>query len=193
VGSESYQVPALIYEAGPFEVCEIAQIVASFFHDLSRQRASSKTETHWVEDTPENFLRVRELRRLFLDMRFVHIYRDPRDVVASYRHHLWGGDNLETIAQRVAGMLSKWLSIRAELDPDDYLEVGVEELAANPGPGLERICDYIGLPMTIDLTQIPLDRDKVHAGRWKQELTQDEAESIKSHLEPLVQAFGYGD
>ncbi len=189
LGSVPWQVPAIIYEAGPFEVHEIAEIIANFFYDLFRQLVSSEAQTHWLEDTPENLLRYHELLRLFPNMRFIHIYRDPRDVVASYRHFRWGGDTVETIAQRVAGMLNRWVNIRSSLAPGDYFEISLEELAVHPEPNLKGICEYIGLPMAPELLRIPLN--KTNAGRWKGEFSPEEVKSVESCLSSLVQVFGY--
>lgn len=191
VGSEPYMLPAYIYEAGPFKIQEISQIIAGFFQDLYSQLTSNNAETHWVEDTPENLLNVQRLKLLFPNMRFIHIFRDPRDVVASYSHRLWGGDNLGIIARRVSQIMNEWLHIRSQLSYDEYFEISLEELAGNPERNLERICEYIGLPMTIKVSETQLDREKVHSGRWRQEFNQEDVESTNRYLIPIVEAFGY--
>jgi hypothetical protein len=191
VGSEPWQYPALIRESGPFELAEIRDILASFFDDLFGNRASSQAQTHWVEDTPYNIVRYRELVTLFPGMRFIHICRDPRDVVASYRLRSWGGDRVEVIARRLAGIMNRWGEVRSKLRPGEYLEIRLEDLAASPVSKLKEVFEYIGLDMDLDPEELPIGRRSLHSGRWKNELTPEEIERVEPHLLPVLQMFGY--
>jgi len=189
IGSEPYQIPARIYEAGPFEKSKICKVLADFFHDLFRHRSKDDSQTHWLEDTPENLLCYRELAALFTNMRFIHILRDPRDVVASYRRFRWGGGKIEIIAQRILQILNQWLETRSELSSEQYVEVRLEDLSLNGSRELERICEFIGLPMVSDLLRIPLNQS--NSGRWRLDLSEDEIGTVEAYLAPIIREYGY--
>jgi hypothetical protein len=126
---------------------------------------------------------------LFPDLRFIHIYRDPRDVLASYRGFSWGGDDFAIIARRLAGIYGRWFTIREQLPPDSYLEMGLEALAAEPTATLNAVCEFIGLDFEESLTSIPLD--KVNAGRWKRDIPAREWEMAEPCLREFIEAYGY--
>jgi hypothetical protein len=124
-------------------------------------------------------------------MRFIHVYRDPRDVVASYRNKTWGGDSVDAIARRLRKIMEHWVATRGTLAPGDYLEVKMEELAADPVAGLRRVFDYLDLPYDLDPDIIPIRRDKAHTGRWERDLNAEERRQAETHLAPVMEAFGY--
>ena len=188
IGSPLPQIRSQIYECGPFERSTLERIVEGYFHDLYANIVRPE-QTHWLDDTPTNLLHVNELLNLFPEMRFIHIYRDPRDVTASYHAFSWGGDDYSTIAQRLAKMYNYWFDLRDELPHDCFREVGLEQLAANPNNELQKIMEFLNLDLEDDQLKIPLD--KVHAGRWKNDIPIKDQEAIESHLGEFISRFGY--
>jgi hypothetical protein len=190
IGSPPLRVPANFHEAGPFAYEEIREILADFFDGLFQLRNRSGRATHWVEDTPTNVLHYHELGSLFTNMRFIHIYRDPRDVTISFRDHAWGGDSLDVIARRVANVMQRWLDIRSALPSESFLEMSLERLSKDPEQSLGKIFDDIGLPM--DVEDIPIERRKARAARWKREMKSSEISLVEPILRPVLDAYGYG-
>lgn len=182
MGSPAFQVQPKIYEAGPFQRQEIAPLLAEFIHDLYRALPGKSNKTYWVEDSPYNIVYAYELWTVFPHMRFIHIYRDPLDVLASYRTTAWGGEHVEAIARRLAGILQRWFAIRECLPQESFTEIALEELAEKSRSHLTRICHFIGVEYEHALEEIPLN--KVNAGRWRQDLTKAELRLIFPILEP---------
>lgn len=186
-GSPPFRFPSRMYETVPRTREAVAALVGKFIEDLfiaipRFNAATSKPgATHWIEDTPYNILHARELLELFPDMRLLHIYRDPRDVIASYRERAWGGDNVTVCARRVAGVLERWSVVREQLPQTCYMEIALEELSAKPQEHLHRICDFVGLSYEPGLESVSLNR--VNAGRWQRELSVDEQKVAQQILE----------
>jgi hypothetical protein len=134
-------------------------------------------------------LYAQELLSLFPQAKIIHIYRDPRDVLASYRRFSWGGEDVAVISRRLAGIYCRWLEIRRELPSGCYLEVGLEDLSRHPRESLGQICDFAGLRFEEDLLKVPLDQ--VHAGRWITELSDEEKSATLLHLVPIVEIYRY--
>lgn len=84
------------------------------------------------------------LRFFGADCRIIHIYRDPRDVLASKKKAAWSsGRSLFSYA--VASTVQLEMGALHEHDPR-VLSLSYEELISGPKAHLERISDFIGLP-----------------------------------------------
>jgi hypothetical protein len=192
IGSPSFQIPNRIQEITPISKTRANKILSRFFDDLYAQVAKEK-ETHWIDDTPYNLLRVTELLQMFPDMRFIHICRDPRDVMASYYRHKWGGDDFVAISRRLESIYSYWFEIREQLPENCFKEIKLESLAREPLRELESICEFTGLDFQKNLLATPLSLEKVHAGRWREDVPAGNWEKVHPHLDPFIEAFGYVD
>lgn len=192
-GTPSLQLLPEIYETDYLGNETIDSLLGNFFRDLYAQRNPDGSKTHWIEDTPYNLLQVPELRDLFPDMKFLHIYRDLRDVLASYFRHDWGGDDMNATARRLANIIKRWLIIRESLPADMFLEVRLEALAAAPGEEFQKICDFIGIPFADQLKDnvAALNVDRMHGGRWEREIPAEKQAEIINILAPALSAYGY--
>ena len=96
---------------------------------------------------------IGDYERLFPDMRFIHIIRDPVEVWASSKRSLvsykklppWylGSDNLRTTIDR------RWLpharAILARRGAPNHFTVRYEDLVKDPGDTIRGICDWLGV------------------------------------------------
>lgn len=192
-GTSSYQFPARIYEADYHQQDELNKLLANFIDVLYRQRAQSDSQTHWVDDTPYNLLHVDELMTMFPEMKFIHIYRDPRDVLLSHSKFRWGGDDLVCIARRLSNIMGRWFKIRDWLPNSAYLEVSLEALAATPAIQMNAISDFIGIGPDEGLEHglAKLHPERVHTGRWQNALSRADLEAILPYLVPVLKAYHY--
>jgi sulfotransferase family protein len=187
-GSLPFQFRSQIFEGGPYRKEDATQIVAGFLCDLYGRLAGAD-QSHWIDDTPTNLLFAHELVQLFPQMKLIHIYRDPRDVMASFRGFKWGGDDFVSIARRLAGIYERWFEIRQTLPPGYVTEIGLEALAQDPPQGIRQLCAFIGLEFQDSLLKVRLD--KTNSGRWKREIPEDLWPSVKPYLSRAVEAYGY--
>lgn len=178
---------ATTYESGPFDKDELFRIIQNYVNDLYSSVAQKNT-TCWLDDTPLNILHAIELAKLFKNMKLIHIYRDPRDVVSSYFSKIWGGDQLEMTARRVAGIYRQWQQVKTGLSSEQFIEISLEELSARPKSTLHRICDHIGLDFEEGLLDIKLD--KTNSGRWKKDIPSTELETVLGQLDPFLSVYG---
>ncbi len=193
IGSPSYRMNPVIQEAGPLDSETAGEIIGSFFHDLYRHRAGSDKVTHWLDDTPFNILHALGLLALFPDMRLLHIHRNPLDVVASYRTKAWGGQETETIARRLSHVFQKWLAVRDQLPAPMYMEIGLEPLLDNPKKVLAELCGFAGLETDQAIIEAAENvvREDAHLGRWKSDLSPQEADKCRELFHPIMTAYGY--
>jgi hypothetical protein len=103
----------------------------------------------WVEKTPRHLHYVRYIERYMPRVRFIHIVRDGRDVVASLYEvtheypELWGGK------RAIDECIARWnsdvkLSLALKDSPNHRL-TRYEDLLENPEDLLYSVCDFIGI------------------------------------------------
>ncbi|MEJ2504623.1 MAG: sulfotransferase [Gemmatimonadota bacterium] len=112
--------------------------------------AGSPSATHVLEKTPDHAVWGPEILAVYPEAAFVHVVRDPRDVVCSMRSagRSWGRhwaptnvlDGVRLWRSRVEGGLEIGrLTSR-------YHQVHYEELKADAAAVLGRVCDFLELP-----------------------------------------------
>lgn len=143
----------------------------------------------WVDDTPYSVLHADQLHRVYPDMKLIHVYRDPRDVLASYRTKNWGSGDVRLIASRIAEVYRRWFAVREQLPANAYCEVELEQLSASPEVELKRIMEYINLPYDASIQQLDLSR--TNAGRWKKDLSQSEVDLANDFLIGAIAHYDY--
>jgi len=85
------------------------------------------------------------LRLLWPECRFIYLYRDGRDVARSIVTMGWAG-NVWRAIPRWLDAEQQWASLRANLAPNDWVEVKYESLIGDPRRELTKICDFVGVP-----------------------------------------------
>ena len=108
------------------------------------------------EKTPSNEFYYTDIKESLkdYDLKFIHMVRNPFDVMASYKHMraMKGSSELN----KIGGQIRNWvhsvsLAIeRADADPDHYMFVRYEDLAGEPAPTTKLLCEYIGVEFEQD-------------------------------------------
>jgi hypothetical protein len=163
------------------------------------------------EKTPYYALLADRIDQLFPRARFVHLYRDPRDVAASYLEQYWvaGGTALRC-AGYVRHVLLRMERLARRVGPERYCAVGYEALVAAPERELARLCSFLGEryePQMLEfrrredpgylevekgwkgLTEEPLTTSRI--GRFSSRLSPRQVWTVERMLGPLLPAHGY--
>lgn len=185
IGSPAWQFPTKLRETEPVSNDYFGEKARSTIDQLYRNLDSSGAVKAWVDDTPFNVLRARELLSVFPDMLLVNIYRDPRDVAASYLTKSWGGGEAKAAAQRVNCILDRWLEIKKCLPPTQVIDISLEELSADSASMLELVMERSGLRYEASMEAVKLD--KVNSGRWRLDLSSEDCAVVCNILEKHIE------
>jgi len=110
----------------------------------------------FLSKNPANTARIPLLLEMYPDARFIHIYRNPVDVILSTRHffsHMMPGLNLHQIDfEKVNNdifhiydrMMNDYLETRNMIPKENLVEVRYEKLNQNPESEIKRIYDSFG-------------------------------------------------
>jgi hypothetical protein len=123
-----------------------------FLGTVMGEMARQQGVTRWADNSPEELLHMRRIKKEIPDALFVHMIRDGRDVSLSLdaRPYPWirpfSSDRKNSLL--VTGLFWQWMVNRGrehgrELGTD-YIEVHFEELNADPQGTLDRLGEFIG-------------------------------------------------
>lgn len=176
----------------------------------------SRGKARAAEKSGANILFFRQLHVLFPESPLIHVIRDGRDVAASIRGRDWkGGDGRPLPATRDlrngAGLWAAMVKAgraAGEACGPNYLEIHYEDMVGAPEATLRTLCRFVGEewdPMMLDFHRRPLTLVGTEAdspalgetlsrrfvGRWRRDLSADEASGLDAMLAPVLDAFGY--
>ncbi len=187
-GSDPLQRREMLY-VRPRSPAELARVLGDFYRKVVGCVVDHARARYWVEDNTWNFLWFKSLLALLPEARLVHIYRDPRDVVASYTAQTWMPTDPARSATVYADVMSRWFRVRKELPPETFIEISLEELVHSTEPTLRRVCELWEIPWHGALLDTDLSRS--NAGRWKRDLSPSEADEVQRIVEEPLRKLGY--
>lgn len=163
------------------------------------------------EKSPYNGMMMPRIRDLFPRAKFIHIYRDPRDVTTSYLAQYWCTDRN---GFRCAGYIKHFLrhlsDLRAQLPKDLLHEIRYESLVREPQAALRSVCAFLGEEYDASmldygsredpgylaveeewkgLTREPLTTSRI--GKWREQLSPRQVWTIERLLGSLLERYGY--
>jgi Sulfotransferase family len=171
------------------------------------RKIGKTTASVWVDHTPTNFRRIRNLLRLFPEARFIHLVRDGRAVAASLLPLDWGPNNVLHAAE--FWMARCALGLAAELDqgPSRVLRVRYEDLLRKPEATLRRIADFVGLEYEATMESGRGSRptryhqvqhrlvgnapDPSRVDRWQEMFSRRQVEIFEAEAGELLASLGY--
>ncbi len=179
---------------------------------LDSLRASSDLDVIG-DNTPAYVWAIPKLESIFGDARYIHMVRDPRDVVASMMDMRFGGETAVTAALDWQANIGAWLAAERIVPAARRMELRYEDLCRNPGAELARVARFLGQEGTSAETALasqPSDADEFGAARarphhrrlktpltaarigaYRSRLTESEIAAIESITQPMMAAYGY--
>lgn len=173
----------------------------------------------WLEKTPKNCNIIDYLFKYFPSSKFIHIIRDGRDVACSLRNHpnsyVDDDGNLQPlyIDNPISKCIGRWINdvgvARKYKDDERYYELKYEDLLQNSYQEMRQVFSFIGLNFddSVDFDQKAENNksdiyfspsknaskqiDKKRMGRWKSDLSKEEAFLIQERAGELLQELEY--
>jgi len=163
----------------------------------------------WGDKTPINTIYIDKLMKIFPKAQYVHIVRDPRDVVCSY---VKAG-----LYQNYSDALDFWMEanrkatkMKTLVPKDQYWILKYEDLVEFPERELKKLCNFLDVDYSVKLLdfwknyeemgdvkmrkhhknlQNPLSTKSI--GKWKNTLSRNESREIEQKAQKEMIAFGY--
>lgn len=113
--------------------------------------AAHQGKPRYADKTPKYVKDTKRLLALFPEARFVHIVRDGRDVVLSFKDLTWGPDSAIEGGLRWRNWVDLGRAVARDLGSERYMEVKYEDLVADPEAQLRVICEFLSLEYTDEM------------------------------------------
>ncbi|MDQ3877264.1 MAG: sulfotransferase [Actinomycetota bacterium] len=174
---------------GPRHDVSIEDALGGFFRSVMACVAHRQGASHVVEDSPYNHLSFDRTLALVPEARLVHIYRDPRDVVASMTKMNWGPSDPIDGAKLYAEIFNAWTTVKEHLPAGSYIEISLEELVVETRNVLGRVCDFFDLPW--DDVLLDVDLGASNQGRWQVDIPDAALGQVERLLADPLQQGNY--
>ena len=211
--SKAFEVSGLDAAAIEAKILEQCHGASDFLRIIMEEIARAQSVDRWIDSTPTNVPHMIRIHRDLPDAYFIHIIRDPRDVVLSLDKRGWTRP-LPWDKQRsllAGGLYWEWIvrkgrELGARLGPK-YMEVRYEGLVLELSKNLERIGAFIQHDLNYErirqtsvgsvkkpLTSFTEDLQKgefTPVGRWKNRFPGDQLCQFEALVGGYMRELGY--
>jgi hypothetical protein len=172
------------------------------------------------DNTPLYVLSIPWLLELFPDAKFMHVVRDPRDVVCSVLSMRFGADDPIVAAMEWQHALGCWLMAERMISPANRIEIRYEDLCVSTESTFGKLIEWMAPEMTPGILKPDLEsvlsvggtagqgsfqsvadlphHRRLHEplnagriGRYRTELTESDIARIEAVLQNGMLAYGY--
>jgi hypothetical protein len=160
---------------------------------LMSRNAIRNDKKFWGEKTPDYIFHVPLLHSLFPNARFIHIYRDGRDIAVSVMPLSWGPNNVYSCARWWKSAIDNWKQVSSTiLSKNQTLQISLEHFTKDPVTSLQRVCEFLALPYESTM----LDDYQVFSNRsnlWKNKfyMSKFERQIFESVAGDTLSELGY--
>ncbi len=145
-----------------------AELRNFFFRITSKIPAPEGNPKWFLEKTPQHVLYMDDIIRLFPEAYFIHLVRDPRNVVASILRAAktwgkgWFPDSAMIAAQLWRRSVEEAHKIPQKIaEPHKFLELKYEDLRSRPEQTLSKVFSWLRLDYTADFVRDIVERNKL--------------------------------
>jgi hypothetical protein len=150
------------------------RLLAFYRGCIQRHLYAHRSGSHYLAKNPSATSRIASLLEAYPDARFVYLYRDPVETVPSTMrwfsfawHYFSSAPERYPLRDYILDLAMEWYRYPLELRDTDVgksiLFVSYDDLVAEPAATVERIYDWLGIPMSDEFA--PMLRAEIEAAR----------------------------
>lgn len=190
IGAEALSRTTMVYGAPPVEA-RLTTICAEFYRGVMSSLAARAGGTHCIDKNTWNILWFDGFRQLVPEIKLIHVYRDPLDVVASFLTQEWMPDDPGQAATIYRDLMEQWWRLREGVPENACLELRFEDLTRDARGETRRMCDFVGVDF--DETMLDIDLSQGNIGGWRSRIPERHHERVIGILTPVRATLGYGE
>lgn len=147
---------------------------ALFFRSFVDSQKTLTKKKLWVDTTPSNLYRSHEIANFLPKVRFIHMVRDGRDVIASVIREPWGPNSYEEGLVWYRNRMIRNVQNSKALG-SQVLTISLEDLVIrNRTDSLIRVLNFLELevdPKSQEYFRSEVEPGKMAQGRWRTEVS----------------------
>lgn len=161
-----------LYFMGHRRKKELSLTLGDFIRSLVDGYLKREGKEIYVEDNTHNLLFAKEILELLPEAKFIHMIREPKDIIASLSKQRWTPRDKIQAALWYKDVINRIDVIKKELPRDSVITVDLYDLIDDTEKILKDVCAFIGPSFSDKMFNI--DLSKSHRGRWREEFSKDE-------------------
>ena len=158
-----------------------------FYNSLVTNLLETNCRNHFVEDSTWNMAHIESLSQIFPTANFVHVYRDPRDVVASFMKQRWMPRDVGQVVAIYQGLIIDILDKTA--NNKSCYSLKFENLVKNKDAELSSLCAFLGLDYSVEMKSFMLKSGNI--GRYLEDFDSETINYLNDELAPQLEVLGY--
>ncbi|WP_198264127.1 sulfotransferase family protein [sulfur-oxidizing endosymbiont of Gigantopelta aegis] len=175
-----------MYYHSHFNRDKLIKILRVFLLQVMQDVNARQNKLYYLEKNTWNILWFDKILEILPEARMLYIYRDPRDVVASFINQTWMPSTAEKCALIYRDLFLKWKQIKLNIPSNSFFECSLENLVENTELTTREICNFWGIKYHSQLINIDLSHS--HSGRWRNDFSQEDLVKVEAILEePLIE------
>jgi hypothetical protein len=124
-------------------------------------------------------------------MRFIHMIRDPRDVVGSYLKQVWSSSDPKVIMETFKSQFMDYERVRNSVPRDQVMEIRLEDISNDRDRVLSQLSAFLGVDNRFNGELF--FNEKTNAGAYGGKLGPDVVQLIEAELSDWMQKHRYLD
>lgn len=172
----------LIYFMGYKRTPELAHILGGFIKDVINSHLEEVGKEIYVDEGTHSLLFAYEILG-FLPTKFIHMVREPMDVIASLSNQRWVPKDKIKATKWYKYVMDRLKVVKYGLPRGSIITVDLYDLVDNTREVLTKVCDFIGIPFNERMLEVDLSKSR--KDRWKEEFSVDELKTIQRVLDAV--------
>lgn len=174
---------------------EVESGVGDFIRYLFNTLTVEKGKQQWIEKTPKNMLSIDVLSSMFDDLHFVHIFRDPRDVVCSrYESKLKkpmisDPEQFDHVDRGWLNWFFNGFSRLGDVSFPGYTAISYEDFVQQPESTLGTLMDGLDLSVADEMLELEFRTSSVE--RYQEDLAEPGKVYMEKRFGEIIQLLGY--
>jgi hypothetical protein len=160
-----------------------------FLEELYKSPLEGASASRWCDDTPSNWLYVDFLYELYPNMKFIHMIRDPRDVVGSYMKQVWAPSDPRIIVAIFKAQFADYESVKSRIPESSLIEIRLEDVTSDKDETLNRISNFLEVENSFD-GDIFLN-DRTNSGNYADSVGEEATRIIETELADWMERRRY--
>lgn len=169
-----------LYFMGYKEKKELSRILGGFIGQLIAGYLDREGKEVYADDNTFNLLFARELVEFLPDAKFIHMVRDPKDVIASLSKQRWAPKDKIHAANWYRAVIDQINEVKKEIPRESLITVDLYDFVDNTEKTIKDICAFLDLQFSSIMLEI--DLSKSNRERWKKEFSENELVLINEIL-----------
>lgn len=155
-------------------------------------KAESDNADYWVCKSMINVKYAAELEESGMQMRYIYLYRDGRDVACSFKKAIVGEKHVYHIANQWAVNQKLCIELEKNIEESRFLKVSYEDLLNHPKKEMKRICSFLNIELKKEVFDFYHSEESINtaiAGKmWEnvsRPILKNNSNKYKTELTPL--------